>query len=229
MKKYVVIIVIVTAIILVAKGISNRFSNTKITTNQFISKFDKLISKNPVNVGFDIDSTVLFSEPCFYKYKNEYIEKYKLQGTTTKQQMAVIFKQQSFWDNIAQCDVYSLPKVSALKIIRMHQKRGDKVFFITARIKPNDKYINILNDYLIKVVGSSKNLQKVMYATDKTKLIKDNNISVFYGDSDSDIEFAKNASAKGIRFVRSSLDLQYYSEGYNVGKFKELILTDSSY
>lgn len=49
-------------------------------------------------------------------------------------------------------------------------------------------------------MGNSKNLQKVIYVTDKTKLIKDNNISVFYRDSDSDILFAKNASARGIRF-----------------------------
>lgn len=84
----------------------SKSANTKLTINQFISKFDNIVSKNPLNVGFDIDSTVLFSEPCFYKYENEYIEKYKLQGISVNQQVKIIFNKQSFGDNTAQCDVY---------------------------------------------------------------------------------------------------------------------------
>ncbi len=204
-------------------------SSEKLTTDEFITNFDKLIIKEPISVGFDIDFTVLFTYPCFYKYINEYVTKYGLENISSEEQMKIILAKQSFWDDMGQCDIYSLPKTSALKLIKFHQKRGDKIYFITARSKPSDKYTHILNNYLIKIIGDNSNLHDVIYAGNKIQSIKDNNILLFYGDSDSDIHFANEAGAKGVRFLRSTLTLQYYPNDYHIGKFNEIILTDSDH
>ena len=47
-------------------------------------------------------------------------------------------KNQDFWNEVnAGCDKYSIPKQIAADLIKMHQERGDQIYFITGRTAGN--------------------------------------------------------------------------------------------
>ena len=87
----------------------------------------ELEGKGPINVSFDIDDTVLFTSSCFYYGQQKY--------SPGKQDY---LKNQDFWNEVnAGCDKYSIPKQIAADLIKMHQERGDQIYFITGRTAGN--------------------------------------------------------------------------------------------
>lgn len=160
----------------------------------------------PTVVGFDIDDTALVSSQCFFYGKQRW-----------SPNSYDYLHNQEFWNFVADgCDQYSIPKESAQALINMHQKRGDKIIFITGRTPAEDydgKSLDKLGEILKKdfniiemsPVVYTKDTVIAPWKYDKTPYIKENHITIFYGDSDSDILAAREAGARGIRVVRSAV------------------------
>jgi len=156
----------------------------------------ELAGKAPMAVGFDVDDTVLFSSPVFYKGQQEFSP-----GAYD------YLSNQKFWDK-ANCgwDAFSMPKVIASKLIEMHQKRGDSIYFITGRTGSNcdftTKYLqrifNIKNMHDVIFAGSSRKVYL------KAQYIKANDIKIYYGDANGDIISARQGGAEGIRIMRAA-------------------------
>lgn len=179
----------------------------------------ELKDKPPMAVGFDIDDTVLFSSPVFYRGQQEF----------SPGSYAYLSNQQ-FWDK-ANCgwDAFSQPKTIANKLITMHQERGDSIYFITAR-NPSD--CDFMTQY-IKKTFAINNMHKVIFSGSSEKAylkapyIKANNIKIYYGDSDGDIISARQAGAEGIRVMRSA-NSSYKPIPKN-GLYGERVVLDSQY
>jgi acid phosphatase (class B) len=173
----------------------------------------------PMAVGFDVDDTVLFSTPVFYRGQQEFSP-----GAYS------YLSNQDFWDK-ANCgwDAFSRPKQIATKLINMHQKRGDSIYFITGRTGSDcdftTKYIknafNIENMHEVIFAGSSRKEYL------KTEHIKYNNIKIYYGDANGDIISARQAGAEGIRIMRAA-NSSYTPIPQN-GIYGERIVLDSQY
>lgn len=186
---------LILLISLVAMGFSFAQQTSEIkwvTVNDIAASLE---GKNPMNVGFDVDDTVLFSSPGFYYGKQKY-----------SPNSHDFLKQESFWEELNNgLDVYSIPKESARKIIDMHKKRGDTIFFITAR--PETKTEKVTE--ILAKVFSLENPQPVIFTgfkkgeNHKVKPILENKIQIYYGDSDGDIEAALEAKIRGIRIIRA--------------------------
>ncbi len=178
-----------------------------------------LEGKPPMAVGFDVDDTVLFSSPGFYRGQ----QMFSPNGYS-------YLKSQKFWDKM-NCgwDKFSLPKQIGQELIDMHQKRGDQIYFITGR---NPSQCEITTQYL-KDTFDIKDMHKVIFAGSskteftKTPYIKANNIKMYYGDSDGDIISARNAGAEGIRIMRSAASS--YKPSPENGKYGEKIVENSQY
>lgn len=183
----------------------------------------KSLPSRPIAVGLDVDDTVLFSSPGFM-YRENNIDgpggQNKYGKTLAKQR-----KNKQFWKDMNfKFDQFSMPKKIAYKLMALHKKRGDKIYFITARPPSKKERLSLV---LAKHFKLSP--QKLLYFSNrKTKapFIKKLNIKLFYGDSDSDIISAKEAGIRAIRILRSPLST--YKKKFSLGKFKEEILQNSA-
>ncbi|GAB3523341.1 acid phosphatase AphA [Photobacterium alginatilyticum] len=178
-----------------------------------------LEGKEPMTVGFDIDDTVLFSSPGFYRGQ----QVFSPNGYS-------YLKTQKFWDKMnCEWEKFSLPKEIGKKLIAMHQKRGDDIYFITGR---TGSECEISTQYLKDSFGIN-NMHKVIFAGSskteytKTKHIKAHDIKMYYGDSDGDIISARNAGAEGIRIMRNASSS--YKPVPQNGIYGEKIVKDSQY
>lgn len=158
----------------------------------------------PITVSFDIDDTLLFSSQYFQYGKN-----YMTPGSSD------YLHKQKFWDFVAKRgDRDSIPKEYAKKLIAMHQKRGDKIVFITGRTR-GSMYKKGEIDKTAKTLAKDFSLDKPIavnytgskaikpYRYDKSYYIKKNGSRIHYGDSDDDIHAAKEAGARPIRILRA--------------------------
>ena len=162
---------------------------------------------SPISIGFDVDDTILFSTPAFE------------QGFKSGEKPF----SQKFWEIVNNSDrQYSIVKKKTEQIIKEHQKNGATIYVITAREPYNvDGLKNFLGDRL----GISK--ENIFFSPKgKSELMRQLNIKLFYGDSDSDISDAQAAGAKGIRIQRS--EKSSYKNKYNPGSLREEIVPDSA-
>lgn len=158
-----------------------------------------------INVGFDVDDTLLFSSPAFnIANKSEYSE-------YSDEWWAIVNKND---------EGNSIVKKVAEKILNEHKQKGDEIFAITSRDGTGG---DVLRNFLNKRFGIKK--ENAYFSDRKAELIKKLNISIYYGDSDSDITAAQEAGAKGIRILRSSKSS--YKGKYHPGEFGEEIIPDS--
>lgn len=170
-----------------------------------------------INVGFDVDDTVLFSSPGFYYAFNNHDGK---NGSNRYGKRPISSK--AFWrDMNGFFDKFSMPKDIAKKLINMHLAREDKIIFITAR--PYTKH-EILTDLLSKMF---KIKATVIFAgkTKKNTFINNKAIKLFYGDSDSDIRAAHDAGIRGLRVLRSPMSTNKHS--YHPGMYGESAVENS--
>lgn len=184
-----------------------------------IAEIAESLPAQPITVGFDVDDTVLFSSPGFqYAFNNT-----DGQGGANKYGDRPL-SSDLFWQEMScQFDKFSIPKESARQIIEMHKKRGDTIYFITARPAVKGE---ILTDILNRLF-TLENQPKAIFSgrTSKAVFIKRHGLSVFYGDSDPDISEAHDAGVRGIRFLRSTLS---NNKGkYNPGMYGEAVLENS--
>ena len=97
---------------------------------------NSLNGRAPVAVGFDIDDTVLFSSPGFYRGQLEF--------SPGKQDY---LKNPQFWEKMNNgWDEFSMPKEVAKSLIAMHLKRGDSIYFVTGRSETKIFYGDSDND-----------------------------------------------------------------------------------
>lgn len=172
-----------------------------------------------IAIGLDVDDTVLFSSPGFrYAFSNT-----DGPNGTNKYGDRPLSNDQ-FWSDLScQFDKFSIPKESARKIIEMHRERGDKIYFITARPPVKGEILTSILHREFKL----ENQPKTIFSgrTSKAEFITKHGITVFYGDSDSDISEAHDAGIRAIRFMRSPLSNN--KTKYNPGKHGEIVLENS--
>ncbi|MEX3022396.1 acid phosphatase AphA [Kluyvera sp. STS39-E] len=182
---------------------------------------NSLISHPPMAVGFDIDDTVLFSSPGFWRGQRTY-----------SPDSQDYLKNPAFWEKMNNgWDAFSIPKEVARSLIAMHVKRGDSIYFVTGRSQTQTETVSkTLQDYFL-IPGV--NMNPVIFAGDnpgqntKTQWLKEKNIRVFYGDSDNDITAAREAGARGIRVLRASNST--YRPLPHAGSFNEEVIVNSEY
>jgi acid phosphatase (class B) len=185
-----------------------------------LEEIEKSMPAEPIAVGFDVDDTILFSSPGFhYAFNNtDGPDGSNLYGKKP-------LSSDKFWQDMSsQFDKFSMPKESARKLLKMHQKRGDKIFFITARPEIKGEILTGILNRTFRL----KNEHPVIFSgkTSKAEYIKANNIKVFYGDSDSDITEAQDAGIRGIRVERSPISTN--KGKYHPGKNGEWVLENSA-
>ena len=173
----------------------------------------------PLNVGLDIDDTILFSSPVFYRGKQKY-----------SPDSNDYLKNQAFWDEASTgWDEFSVPKKSAIELVTMHLKRGDTIYFITGRTAPTGH--ETLTETLRNLFPEEyrQQIQPVVFANglEKQKQIHNDHISVFYGDADSDMTSAHQVGVEGIRFLRGAQST--YTPLPHAGKYGEKVLVNSNY
>ena len=168
-----------------------------------------------LNVGFDIDDTVLYSEEAFQTYikKNGYPINYGWINQNDKN--------------------FSYPITPTIDLIHFFRSKGHNVFFITARSDINGQYLakHLTNelDYKVKKDVDLFYMPKEKIGdkrfTTKHKKIKELNLDIFYGDSDSDIIAALKAGVHPVRVVRNIESIDSYPNNYfgdvTNGKAKE--------
>ena len=159
---------------------------------------NSLTGRPPMAVGFDIDDTVLFSSPGFWRGKKTY-----------SPDSEDYLKNPAFWEKMNNgWDEFSMPKEVARQLIAMHVKRGDSIWFVTGRSQTKTETVSktLQDDFLIPAA----NMNPVIFAGDKpgqntkTQWLQAKQIKVFYGDSDNDITAAREAGARGIRVLRAA-------------------------
>ncbi|WP_342360019.1 acid phosphatase AphA [Terrarubrum flagellatum] len=174
-----------------------------------------LEGKPPMVVGFDVDDTVLFSSPCFYYGQRKYSP-----GSEA------YLKNIEFWKEInAGCDKYSIPKEVARKLIDMHQKRGDDIYFITGRTYTDGEKLS----EIIEQTFAIKSMHKVVFTAgseEKTSFMRQHAIKIYYGDADGDMRQAKEVGARPIRVLRASNST--YKPMPKNGSFGEEVIIDSA-
>ncbi|PHM37914.1 acid phosphatase AphA [Xenorhabdus innexi] len=180
-----------------------------------------LQNKPPMAVGFDIDDTVLFSSPGFYRGQLEYSPNDNS-----------YLKNPQFWEKMNnEWDKFSMPKQIGIDLVQMHLKRGDDIYFITGRTRTKTETVTkyLQEDLHIPV----NKMNSVIFAGDdpgknnKISWMKDHKLEIYYGDADADIAAARELNIRGIRILRASNSS--YQPLPKAGKFGEEVVINSEY
>lgn len=172
-----------------------------------------------MNVGFDVDDTVLFSSPAYYYGQQKYSP-----GRTDYLSDPEFHKELNNG-----LDRFSIPKEIARKLIDLHKGRGDNIFFITGR-DPTET--ETLTELLTKTFDL-ENPNPVIFCGanpwDNPKIapLKENDIQIYYGDSDGDILAAQAVRIRAVRIIRA--DNSTHKPLPKIGNLGEEILVDSHY
>ncbi|PHM67249.1 acid phosphatase/phosphotransferase [Xenorhabdus stockiae] len=180
-----------------------------------------LQSKPPMSVGFDIDDTVLFSSPGFYRGQLEYSPNDNS-----------YLKNPEFWEKMNnEWDKFSMPKQVGIDLVQMHLKRGDDIYFITGRTRTKTETVTKYLQEDLHIPADKMNA--VIFAGDdpgknnKISWMRDHNLKIYYGDADADIAAARELNIRGIRILRASNSS--YQPLPKAGKFGEEVVINSEY
>lgn len=192
LKKSSLIIITVSLFLLSCSPIDQEENIRWISFDDIASS---LQSHPPMSVGFDIDDTVLFSSPGYYYGQMKYSPENSSYLTRI-----------DFWQEMNNgLDAFSLPKEIARKLIAFHLERGDSIYFITGR-EPTES--ESLTELLARTFGLDKP-NKVIFTgpsskeNPKIRPLREHNIQIYYGDSDSDIQAAQSLRIRAIRIIRA--------------------------
>jgi acid phosphatase (class B) len=178
-----------------------------------------LESEPQMNIGFDIDDTLLFSSPGYYYGQHKY---------SPGSEAYLIMEE--FWNEMNNgLDRFSLPKECGRKLIELHKKRGDSIYFVTARVKTKTEGVT---EILAETFGL-KNPNKVIFTgsklTENPKIrpIREYKIRIYYGDSDIDITAAQAVGIRAIRIIRAGNSTNKPLP--KAGRLGEEVLVNSEY
>ncbi|MCU6663555.1 MAG: acid phosphatase AphA [Silvania sp.] len=182
---------------------------------------NSLMGRPPMAVGFDIDDTVLFSSPGFWRGKK-----------TFSPDSEAYLKNPAFWQQMNNgWDEFSIPKESARALIAVHLKRGDQIWFITGRSQTKTESVTktLQDAFMIPAA----NMNPVVFTGEQSRqnskvaTLEQKQIKIYYGDADSDITAARDAGARGIRVLRASNST--YKPLPQAGAFGEEVVVNSEY
>lgn len=206
---------------------NNKLNYTTISASEINKNLD---GKGPLTVGLDLDGTTFFTESIYY-YARSNID--GPDGTNIFMNFALSPE----WNYSSDPEIiswinndavgYYIPKNAAKNIIAMHKKRGDKVIFITKKHSSPDERIS---EYINETFGIIN--PEVVFTNDnsKTDYISDMNVSVYYGDSDTDITECNSADkCTPYRFLRNEITQLYTNTSYSPGKYNENVVENSNY
>ncbi len=171
-------------------------------------------------VGFDLDDTILFSTPVFDRAFKSGVKPFS----------------REFWEIVNTSDrELSSVKRRTEALIGEHQRNGDEIYVISGREPVREEAVqSFLHDRLgikpenVHFTGLSPDSASPsgIAPNSKAEVMKSLGITVFYGDSDTDIADARAAGAKGIRIQRS--ERSSYKDRYHPGSLDEEIVPDSA-
>ena len=157
-----------------------------------------------LNIGFDIDDTVLYSEVTFQTYikENGYPVNYGWINQNDKN--------------------FSFPITPTFDLIHFFRSKGHNVFYITARPGTNGED---LAKFLTKELGYKVEKDVDLFFmpkekigdnrfTTKHKKMKELGLDLFYGDSDTDIIAALKAGVHPVRVARNIASIDAYPDNY---------------
>ncbi|CDH20512.1 acid phosphatase AphA [Xenorhabdus bovienii] len=175
----------------------------------------------PMAIGFDIDDTVLFSSPGFYRGKLKYSPNDNS-----------YLKNPAFWEKMNnEWDEFSMPKQIGIELVQMHLKRGDNIYFITGRTKTKTETVTKYLQEDLHIPADKMNV--VIFAGDepgknnKVSWMKEHKLKLYYGDADADIAAAHELNIRGIRILRASNSS--YQPLPKAGRFGEEVVIKSEY
>ena len=169
-------------------------------------KINETARSNPgiLNVGFDVDDTILFSRDVFLNIPKD------IRNPTDYS-----------WVNM-QDEKLSLFIEPTVELVKYFKKNGHNVFFITARSGENGHYLaKFLSDGLDLDITTNENLffcpkESIngKRFTTKHYQMKKLNLDLFYGDADTDMIAALKASVHPVRIVRHNESIEQYGNNY---------------
>mgnify|MGYP001170690194 FL=1 len=157
-----------------------------------------------LNVGFDVDDTILFSRDVFLSLPDD-------------KRDPVDYG----WINSHDKE-FSLFITPTVELINYFHTNGHNVFFLTAR--PGTKG-NILAEFLADELGFSIRVNKNLFFspketikgkryTTKHRLMQRLKLDLYYGDADTDIIAALKAGVHPVRVVRHETSIVEYGSNY---------------
>ena len=163
-----------------------------------------LASSGILNVGFDIDDTILFSRDVF-------------QNIPENKKNPIDYS----WVN-EQDEKLSIFIEPTVELINYFSKNGHNLFFITARSGENGETLaRFLSKNLDLKIEKNKNLffcpsKKIDGIKHTTKHLKMTSLKLdlYYGDADSDIIAALKADVHPIRVIRHKKSIEQYGSNY---------------
>ncbi|WP_445493956.1 acid phosphatase AphA [Photorhabdus sp. SF281] len=187
-----------------------------------IEQIEKSLSgQPPMAVGFDIDDTVMFSSPGFYRGKLAF----------SPNDFSYL-KNPKFWEKMNNgWDQFSIPKKVGIKLVAMHLKRGDNIYFITGRSKTTTENVTHYLQEGLNIPADKMN--PVIFAGDepgqnnKVSWMKENKLKIYYGDSDADIAAAHELNIRGVRILRAANST--YQPLPKAGRFGEEVIVNSQF
>ncbi|WP_317136194.1 HAD family hydrolase [Methanochimaera problematica] len=195
-------------------------SYTTISVNEIA---ESLAGGGPIIAGLDLDSTTFYTDSVYY-YGMTNIDgpdNTNIFGDNPEQNPEFVRAINNEFVG------YYMPKNAAANVIRMHRERGDMVIFITKKHSSPEERIS---DYISVIFGIEN--PKVIFTngTSKTPYINEENVSVYYGDSDGDITDSLSAdNCTPYRFMRNKMTLQYNNLNYSLGQYGESVVENSDY
>ena len=157
-----------------------------------------------LNVGFDIDDTILFSRDVF-------------QSIPKNKRHPIDYR----WVN-KQDEKLSIFIDPTVDLVKYFAKNGHNLFFITSRSGENGETLaNFLSKGLeLRVIKNenlffcpSEKIDGIKYTTKHLKMIS-LDLDLYYGDADSDIIAALKADVHPIRIVRHKKSIEQYGSNY---------------
>ncbi|WP_321471853.1 HAD family acid phosphatase [uncultured Paludibaculum sp.] len=187
------------------------------------------LPKEPINVVFDVDDTVLFTSAGFQWGSRTYGPRIVSAGVSVREEDLPSDddrrKYREFWSKMNnELDQYSVKKWIAGELIALHKSRGDRIYFVTKRIYTGSEK---LTELLRQEFGLPTDSPAVIFTSrqPKTKAFRDIKAQVSYGDSDGDIRDSIQAGARPIRVLRSPASVNH--EPTHNGGFGEEVLFNS--
>jgi acid phosphatase (class B) len=172
-----------------------------------------------MNVGFDVDDTLLFSSPAYYYGQQKY-------SPGKKDYLSDPDFHKELNNGL---DRFSIPKDIARKLVKFHKGRGDTIFFITGRTPTETETLTTL----LAETFDLDNANPVIFCganpgeNQKIAPLRENNIQIYYGDSDGDILAAQAIRIRAIRIIRA--DNSTHKPLPKIGNLGEEVLADSNY
>lgn len=104
-----------------------------------LEELARSLPKEPINVVFDVDDTVLFTSPGFQWGSRTYGPQIVSAGVSVREEDLPSDedrrKYREFWTKMNnELDQYSVKKWIASELIALHKSRGDRIYFVTKRI-----------------------------------------------------------------------------------------------